>query len=153
MRQTGPLAMLLIVSAALQQPCYAEDNPLIGSWRWDNAKTLANLQIPTEGSEELRKSASEAKTFVEGIATKLHSNVVFTYQERECSQVMYAEDGKILSRETFPYELVEVRRDVIVIDQPRNGGMVTFFREGTESMYVEVNVGAFTYNDYFTREK
>ncbi len=38
-------------------PSHAADNPL-GTWRWDNDKTLREFKLPTEGSEQLKSDAA-----------------------------------------------------------------------------------------------
>jgi hypothetical protein len=148
----GVLLIGMSAGLAFQVSCTGE-NPLLGSWRWDNNKTLMNLQLPANGSDELKKSASKARAFVEGAATKLRSNMVITYREHECDQIVFGDNGKVLSRETIPYRLVEVRKDHVVIDQLEKGGIVKLFRESDESMYVEVQVGSYKYKDYFTKQK
>jgi hypothetical protein len=155
MRKVSGLGLLLVaISAGLTftVSCGGE-NPLIGSWRWDNAKTLANFRLPTEGSDELKQSADKAKRLVEGIAAKAHSNMVLTYRDSECEEVIFTQTGQVLSRETIPYRLVKVEKTVVIIDQKENGGIVKLFRDGNDSLYVEVQVGSYTYRDYFTREK
>lgn len=148
----GVLLIGLLAGLAFQVSC-ASENPLLGSWKWDNNKTLMNLQLPAEGSDELKKSASKAKAFVEEAATKLRSNMVLTYREHECDQVVFGDNGQVLSKETIPYRLVEVRKDYVVIDQLEKGRIVKLFREGDGSMYVEVLVGSYKYKDYFTKQK
>jgi hypothetical protein len=141
-----------VLTAFVFNPSIAGDNPLIGSWRWDNVKTLQNLKIPTEGSDELMKSAHKAKTFVQSVAKNLRSNMVLTYRDNECDQITFDNEGRELSRHTMAYRLVEVRKDVVIVDQLDNGGVVKLFRDGDKSFYVEVKVGEFAYRDYFTRQ-
>jgi predicted amidohydrolase YtcJ len=65
-----------IVYQRTQQPAAA--NPIIGTWKWDNVKTLQEFQSPTEGSAELKESAAKAKAFAEAIAKQLNSNMTLT---------------------------------------------------------------------------
>jgi len=128
----------------------AADNPLIGTWKWDNVKTLREFQSPTEGSAELKASAAKAKAFVEAIAKKLNSNVRLTYTDNKCTEIIVDGKGHELSKESFPYKIVETHKDYIVVDQPNNGGPYRVYLEGN-GFYVEVNVGNYTYKDYFTK--
>jgi hypothetical protein len=131
--------------------CLAAKNPLIGTWRWDNVKTLQEFQSPTEGSAELKASAAKAKAFVEAIARKLNSNVTLTYADNKCTEIIVDSEGHEISKESFPYTIVETHKDYIVVDQPNNGAPYRVFFEGS-SFYVEVKVGDYTYKDYFTRQ-
>ncbi len=79
--------------------------------------------------------------------------MVITYRDEEADQIVFGDNGQVLSRETIPYRLVEVRQHYVVIDQLENGGIVTLFREGDGSMYVEVRVGRYKYKDYFTKQE
>jgi hypothetical protein len=148
----GVLLIGILAGLACQISCTG-DNPLLGSWRHDNNKTLMNMLPPADGSDELRTSASKARAFVEAQVTKLRTNVVLTYREHECEQIIFADNGEVLTRETFPYRLVEVRKDHIIIDQLENGGIAKLFREGDDSMYVEVQAGSYKYKDYFTKQR
>ena len=56
----------------------------------------------------------------------------------------------VLSKASFPYKIVEVGKDYVIVDQMKNGGVGKLFLAGN-SFYVEVKVGEFTYRDYFTR--
>jgi hypothetical protein len=56
----------LVVGGLLALPSHAADNPLIGTWKWDNDKTLQEFRVPTDGSEQLKSDAARAKRFVEG---------------------------------------------------------------------------------------
>jgi hypothetical protein len=56
----------------------------------------------------------------------------------------------VLSKESFPYRIVEAGKDYVIVDQMKNGGVSKFFLAGN-GFYVEVKVGEFTYRDYFTR--
>lgn len=145
---------LLGLTAFAFNESFAGVNPLIGSWKWDNAKTLANFQLPPAGSsEELIKSAIKAKTFVEGVNRELQSNVVLTYRESECEQVMYDHAGHDVATRTWPYRIVKVRKGVVVVDEFKNGGVGKLFLVGSDSFYVKVKVGAFTYKDYYTKQE
>jgi hypothetical protein len=154
MRAKFILTFVLVVSLMSFGFCgsVVGDNPLIGSWKWDNDKTLQSFKLPTEGSEELMRSARKAKSFAESVKKKLHSNMVLTYRQNECDQVIYDDNGHELSRETIPYRLVEVRKDMVIVDQPKNGGVGKLFRDGENSFYVIVKVDEFSYRDYFTRQ-
>lgn len=145
------IALAWLALASL--PAQAADNPLLGSWRWDNAKTLRNLQVPAEGSPELLESANRARTFVTQLNAKLNSNIIHTYSESEFTQVTFGPDGGVLSSESMPYLLIETHADHVVIDQLANGGRSTLYLDGPDSVYVEVHMGSFTFRDYFTRER
>jgi hypothetical protein len=54
------------VGGLLSLSSLAADNPLIGTWKWDNDKTLQEFRVPTDGSEQLKSDAARAKRFVEG---------------------------------------------------------------------------------------
>jgi hypothetical protein len=157
MRKASTLSLPLfaLLAGLAFHMSYADENPLVGgSWRWDNNKTLANFQLPTEGSDELKGSANKAKRFVEGTVAKLHSNMVLTYRENQCEQVIFADGGRVLSRETWPYRLIRVEKTFVIIDEKKkDGGIVKLFRDGDDSLYVLVQVGSYQYRDYFTREK
>lgn len=79
--------------------------------------------------------------------------MILTYRDHECEQVIFGKDGQVLSRETIPYKLVEVKKDFLVIDQFQKGGVVKLYRDGDQSMYVEVWVGDYSYKDFFTKQK
>lgn len=125
---------------------------MLGSWRWDNGKTLRNLQVPAEGSQELLESAQRARTFVANLNAKLNSNVVVSFSKNEYTQSTFGPGGDVFSRESVPYRVIEVHADRIVIADQAEGGTSTLFFDGPDSFYVEVSVGTFIYKDYFTRE-
>jgi hypothetical protein len=139
-----------VVSGLLALSCLAADNPLIGSWKWDNDKTLQEFRLPTEGSEPLKSDAARARRFVEGTVKQLGSNMTLMYTDKECTQVIVGGNGAVLSKESSPYRIVEVGKGYVVVDQLTNGGTSKLFWAG-DSFYVEVKVGEFTYRDYFTR--
>jgi hypothetical protein len=143
------LAALIFIALTFNG-CLAAKNPLIGTWKWDNAKTLREFHSPTEGSAELRASAAKAKAFTEAIAKKLNSNVRLTYTDNKCTEIIVDSKDHELSKESFPYKIVETHNDYIVVDQSNNGGPRKGFFEGS-SFYVEVKVGEYTYKDYFTK--
>ena len=138
----------LILLAFTCTGCLAAKNPLIGTWKWDNAKTLQEFQSPTEGSAELKVSAAKAKAFVEAVAKKLNSNITLTYTDSQCTEIILDSKGHELSKQSFPYKIVELGESNIVIDEP--SGVNKIFFEGNH-FYVEVKVGDYTYKDYFTR--
>ena len=45
---------------------WAADSPLIGTWKQDWNRTLQELKVPAEGTEQLKSDAARAKRFVEG---------------------------------------------------------------------------------------
>jgi hypothetical protein len=51
----------------------AADNPLIGTWKWDNKRTLRELRLPTVGPEQFKRDAARAKHLVEGQIRNLQS--------------------------------------------------------------------------------
>jgi len=139
-----------MVGGLLTWPSRAADNPLIGTWKWDNNKTLREFRLPTVGSEPFKSDAARAKRFVEGQARNLQSTMTLTYTDQECTQVIAGGSGIVISRESIPYKTLELRQDYVVVDQMKNGGVGKIFLAGN-SFYVEVKVGEFTYRDYFTR--
>jgi hypothetical protein len=140
----GPSACLSALSfiAFTCNGCLAPKNPLIGTWRSDDAKTLREFQSPTEGS------AAKAKAFVEAVAEKLNSNVTLTYTDSKCIEIIFDSKGHELSKQSFPYKIVELGESNIVIDEA--SGVSRIFFEGNH-FYVEVKVGDYTYKDYFTK--
>jgi predicted amidohydrolase YtcJ len=126
----------------------AVNNPLIGTWKSDDAKTLREFRSPTEGSAELKASTAKAKAFVEAVAKKLNSNVTLTYADKECTEIIFDNKAHELSKESFPYKIVELGESNIVVDEA--SGVSKIFFEGNH-FYVEVKVGDYTYKDYFTR--
>jgi hypothetical protein len=141
------LALALIVG----DRCYAATNPLIGSWKWDNEKTLRRFNMPSKGSNQLMESAAKAKRFVMGTVSKLRSKMVLIYRDRECAEVIYDNSGHELSRKWFAYRVLEISRRYVIIDQPGIGGIIKIYLDGDDSSYVLVRVGEFKYRDYFTR--
>jgi hypothetical protein len=87
---------------------------------------------------------------VEAVAKKLNSNVTLTYAHNKCTEIIFDSKGHELSKESFPYKIVETHKGYIVVDQPNNGGRYRVFFEGS-SFYVEVKVGGYTYKHYFTK--
>jgi hypothetical protein len=142
-----PTALILLVFTCTG--CLAAKNPLVGTWRSDDAKTLQEFQSPAEGSAELKASAAKAKAFVEAVAKKLNSNVTLTYTDSKCTEVIFDSKGHELSKESFPYKIVELGDSNIVIDEA--SGVSKIFFEGNH-FYVEVKVGDYAYKDYFTRQ-
>jgi hypothetical protein len=138
----------LILLAFTCSGCLSAKNPLIGTWRSDDSKTLQEFQSPTEGSAELKASAAKAKAFVEAVAEKLNSNVTLTYTDSKCTEIIFDSKGHELSKESFPYKIVELGESYIVIDEA--SGVSKIFFEGNH-FYVEVKVGDYTYKGYFTR--
>jgi hypothetical protein len=125
----------LILMAFTYNGCPAPKNPLVGTWRSDNAKTLQELQSPAEGSSELKASAAKAKAFVEAVAEKLNSNVTLTYTDNKCTEIIFDSKGHELSKESFPHKIVELGESYIVIDEA--SGVSKIFFEGNH-FYVEV---------------
>jgi len=126
-------------------------NPLVGSWRWDNARTLNNLKPTADVAPELQASADKARRFVEAVATRLHSNMVLTYTDHDCTEVITDNAGHELSRAVIPYKVLAIHDDYVLVDQLEKGGVAKIFRENDSSLYVEVKAGNFVYRDYFTR--
>jgi hypothetical protein len=150
MRTKSGLKFLLLIAVAILNVGSAADNPLVGSWRWDNEKTLSNFKFPDDGSDEQKKDALKARRFVESVAREIRSNVTLTYEDREYTQTTYDNEGRELNRVSAPYKIVKVSGNSVIVDQFEHGHVVELFLEG-DSFYVEVKVGAFTYRDYFTR--
>jgi len=144
------LCAVIVGLMAFAIPGWAADNPLIGTWKWDNDKTLREFRLPTEGSEQLKSDAARAKRFVEGQVRNARSNMTLTYTDKEYTEVIVANSGMALSNETCPYRIVEVGKGYVIVDQLKNGGAGKLFLSGN-SFYVEVKVGEFTYRDYFTK--
>ena len=80
----------------------AADNPLIGTWKWDNNKTLREFRLPTVGSEQFKRDAARAKRFVEGQIRNLQSTMTLTYTDQECTQAIVGSSGTVISRESIP---------------------------------------------------
>ena len=150
MRIRYSFSTVLILIASLGSECLAADNPLIGSWRWDNEKTLHEFKSPVKGSEELKESATKAGKFAQAFTKNLHSNMTLTYTDNECLEIVFDDKENVLSKESFPYKIIEAGKDFVILDQPNNGGVGKLFLEGN-SFYVEVKVGEFRYRDYFTK--
>jgi hypothetical protein len=151
---TSPRIMLVagLLSVLSISSCRAVTNPLVGSWRWDNAKTLDNFKAAADGAPESQAaSVDKARRFVEAVATRLRSNMVLIYTDHDCTQVITDDAGRELSRETMPYKLLELHDNYVLVDQFEKWGVVKIFRENDLSLYVEVKVGNFVYRDYFTR--
>ena len=141
--------LLLVLSIG---SCGAVTNPLVGSWRWDNAKTLDNFKATADRAPESQAaSVDKARRFVEAVATRLRSNMVLIYTDHDCTEVITDDAGREFSRETMRYKLLEVHDNYVLVDQFENGGVVKIFRENDLTLYVEVKVGDFVYRDYFTR--
>jgi hypothetical protein len=150
-RSPPPLAITaLLLATFTSNGCLAAKNPLIGTWKWDNAKTLQEFQSPTDGSAELKASAATTKAFVEAVAEKLNSNVTLTYTDSKCTEIIFDSKGHELSKESFPYKIVELSDSHIVIDEV--SGLSKIFFEGNH-FYVKVKVGDYTYKDYFTKSQ
>jgi len=147
MTKNGRLTALILITFTCNG-CLAPKNPLIGTWRSDDTKTLQEFQSPTEGSSERKVSAAKAKAFVEAVAEKLNSNVTLTYTDNKCTEIIFDSKGHELGKESFPYKIVELGESNIVIDEA--SGVSKIFFEGNH-FYVEVKVGDYTYEDYFTR--
>jgi hypothetical protein len=148
-KRVGCLTALILL-AFTGNGCRTAKSPLIGTWKMDDAKTLREFQSPTEGSAELKASAAKAKAFVEAVAKKLNSNVTLTYTDKNCTEIIFDSKGHELSKESFPYTIVETHKDYIVVDEHNNYGPSRVYFEG-RSFYVEVKVGDYTYKSYFTR--
>ena len=76
--------------------------------------------------------------------------MTLTYTDQGCLEIIDDNKGNVLSRESSPYKIVEIGKDYVILDQARNGGVGKLFLKGN-SFYVEVKVGEYSYNDYFTR--
>ena len=142
------LALFLFLSHAANS--LAADNPLIGTWRWDNTRTLREFVSTKDGPQSLMKSADKAERFVEAANKTLGSNVQFTYTEHDCLEIIFDRQGNELSRDSSPYRVVEAGPGFVVIDQMNTDGIGKIFFQG-DSFYVEVKVDDFTYKDYFKR--
>src|SRR5271168_4059669 len=92
-KQSAFVCVLILAGCFLGRSVAAADNPLIGSWRWDNDKTLQEFTLPTAGSEQLKSDAARAKRFVEAQVNHLHSNMTLTYTEKEYTEVIVANTG------------------------------------------------------------
>jgi hypothetical protein len=101
-----------LLATCLATACQAADNPLIGSWRWDHDKTLRNMQTPAGASKAVMDSAAKAKKFVEAVKRKVGYMTV-TYSDHDYLQIEYAPDGTVLTRQSGPYELLQIEKDVI----------------------------------------
>ena len=66
---------------------FGAKNPLLGSWKSDNAKTLHEFSLSTKGSKQLKSDAAKAKRFIESAAKKLGSNTTLTYIEGDCIEI------------------------------------------------------------------
>jgi hypothetical protein len=86
----GQLACTLLIGATvcIAAASGAPNNPLIGSWRWDNEKTLQNFHVSTQGTKEYMNSAAKAKQFVQSVAARIRSNMVLTYRDNEYDEVI-----------------------------------------------------------------
>jgi hypothetical protein len=146
----GAIAAALLWAASFCNACLAQDNPLIGSWKWDNNKTLQNFRMPTEGTKAQMRSAAKAKAFVENAAAKLNSNMSLTYDQTNCREVIVDGKGSVLSDASYPYKIVKSGKGFLIVDQPGHGGKGKLFLEGN-SFYVAVKVDDFSYRDYFTK--
>jgi hypothetical protein len=89
-----------VVGGLLALSSQAADSPLLGTWKWDNDKTLREFKVPTEGSELSKNDAARAKRFVEGQIRNLHSNMTLTYTEKECTEVIVSRNEMVLSKES-----------------------------------------------------
>jgi hypothetical protein len=76
--------------------------------------------------------------------------VTLKYSDTEYTQVIVGGKDIVLSKTSPPYRVVEIGKDYVIIDQMKNWGIAKLFLTGN-GFYVEVNVGEFTYRDYFTR--
>jgi hypothetical protein len=108
----GCLAALMLTTFVCNES-FAAENPLLGSWKWDNAKTLHEFTLPTKGSEQLTSDAAKAKRFIESAAKKLGSNTTVTYSESDCIEIVHDNKGTVLSKSSFPYRIVEMGKDYI----------------------------------------
>ena len=146
------VTLVVVTIAALNcGACLASDNPLLGTWKWDNQRTLHEFQMPTTGNAELIRSATKAKRFVNATVLRLRSNMTLMYLDKECIEVIHDALGRELSRKALPYRIIKLEKDYLLVDQYNNGGVGKIFRENDDSFYVEVKVGTFVYRDYFTR--
>jgi hypothetical protein len=142
-------ALLLVLSMG---SCRATTNPSVGSWRWDNAKTLDNFKTTADSAPASQAaSVANARRFVEAVAARLRSNMVLIYTDHDCTGVITDDGGRELSREIMPYKILEIHDNYVLVDQLDKGGVVKIFRESDSSLYLEVKVGSFVYRDYFTR--
>ena len=143
------LVVSMLLATFVSDESQAAVNPLIGSWKWDNNKTLQNLQVPIQASDKMKASAAKAKKFVENVE-KDFSNVTVTYSREKYIQVISDGKGRVLSRGIAPYHIIQIGRHYLVTDQFKNGGIQKLFLEGN-SFFVKVRMGQYTYKDYFTK--
>lgn len=122
MRRLALVLGLSVLGSLLALPACAAANPLIGSWKWDNNKTLQELKMPTEGSDQLKSDAARAKRFVEGEIRNLNSNMTLTYTDKEYVEVIVDGHGAVLSKTSSPYKVVEIGKGYVIIDQMKNWG-------------------------------
>jgi hypothetical protein len=121
----------------------------MGSWRWDLDKTLRSIRTPANASKAVKDSAAKAKKFVEAVKRDIGYMIV-TYSDHDYVQVDYRPDGTVGTPQSAPYELLQIEKDFVVIDQKAEGSSAKLFFEGN-SFYVEVQVGEYIYKDYFTK--
>lgn len=107
------LAAGLLLATLSIGSCRSVTNPLVGSWRWDNAKTLNNLKPTADVAPEFQASADKARRFVEVVATRLHSNMVLTYTDHDYTEVITDDTGHELSRKTVPYKVLGINADYV----------------------------------------
>jgi hypothetical protein len=141
----------LILAAFMGGECLAAKSPLIGSWKWDNEKTLEEFRLLTKASDGMNGSTSKTEQFL-AARLKHRLNVTFTYTEKRCIQITFDERGNLLGKESFPYRIVQSGKDFAVVNHFKNGGeSKLFFRGGGDSFYVEVHTRDYEFRDYFTR--
>lgn len=130
---------LILIAACLLAAC-GEKNPLLGTWYPDGERTLSQIRS-TEPVPELMLRCFETSACGTGHVEYLPDTYI---------TVLHGEDGKVYSRKSAPYEVVEVHSGYVVIDQFENGGQFTLYFENEHSMYIKSEYG---FNEYFVRTK
>ena len=141
---------LSLLAFILSSCSFASDNPLIGSWKMDSEKTLKELKLPVGGSAELKNSAAKAKASIECFTNKLCGDVGLIYSEKEYITVIFDGKANKLSNASAPYKVIKIDGNHMIIDQLQNGGITNIFFE-KDSFNVQVNVGEYTYRNYFKK--
>jgi hypothetical protein len=75
-----------VVGGLLTLSSCAADNPLIGTWKQDWNRTLQELKVPTEGTEQITSESARAKRFIQGGARNLGDSVRFAYTDTICTE-------------------------------------------------------------------
>lgn len=143
------LGILVVLAAVTGSGCSAAGNPLLGTWVWDTEKTFHELKVPAEGSDEIKKSAMEAKAWADAVRKSIGQGTTVTYKDNEFVQVIRSE-GVVLSEQSAPYSVVNVSEDQRVVDVRTNAGIISCVLEGN-SFYVETEFKGYKYRSYWTK--